>query len=605
MTAIATYGITGDPDLDGVLSGKKWAVSKLTFSFPAKSSLYGSNYGADENVRGFEAFTSKQAAAVRDILKQYAAVANVSFVEKTESRSVHADLRFAESDVPRTAWGYYPSTTEVGGDTWFNNSRNMYDAPVRGNYAWLTMLHEIGHTMGLKHPHEVRGAFNVLAAHHDSLEYTVMSYRSYVGASAGTGYTVANGSYPQTLMMLDIAAIQKLYGADFSTNAGDTVYAWNPTTGAMSINGAGQGTPFANKIFMTIWDGGGSDTYSFASYTNGVTVDLAPGAWSTTSSAQLANLGSGKIAVGNIANAMQYQGNAASLIENVIGGSGNDKISGNAADNKLTGGGGSDVLDGRGGSDTAVYSGASTNYSWTNNGDDSWTIVDLRTSSPNGTDTLRNIETMQFSDGVVRLGDDPTPVVEDAPLARAITNGTADRYSTKVNDKLVVKAKKGVLKNDADGDGDHLTATLVHGPHKGKLVLKGDGSFTYKPSKDFAGTVKFKYVAFDGDDTSGNIKATITVGASKIKKGHGGDVDHDHDVTEDQIPGMKGDAWQFNDTSKHSAWSLPEFPFQSGMLDGLNALLSSLGHTAGAFDTHTDLGLPDFSKFFAADHFSF
>ena len=39
------------------------------------------------------------------------------------------------------------------------------------------------------------------------------------------------------------------------------------------------------------------------------------------------------------------------------------------------------------------------------------------------------------------------------------------------------------------------------------------------------------------------------------------------------------------------------------MIDGLNALLSSLGHTAGAFDTHMDLGLPDFSKFFAADHF--
>jgi serralysin len=603
MTAIATYGITGDPDLDGVLSGTKWAVNKLTFSFPAKSSFYGNTYGADENTKGFEAFTSKQANAVRDILKHYASVANVKFVEKTESSSVHADLRFAESDVPNTAWGYYPSTNAVGGDTWFNNSRNLYDAPVRGNYAWLTMLHEIGHTMGLKHPHEVRGAFNALAADHDSLEYTVMSYRSYIGASAGSGYTAGSGSYPQTLMMLDIAAIQQLYGANFSTNAGDTVYAWNPATGAMSINGAGQGTPFANKVFMTIWDGGGTDTYSFATYTSGVTVDLAPGAWSTTSAAQLANLGTGKVAVGNIANALQYQGNAASLIENVIGGSGNDKISGNAAANRLTGGAGNDVLDGRGGSDTAVYSGASSNYSWTHNSDDSWTIVDLRSGSPSGSDTLRNIETMQFGDGIVRLGDDPSPVVEDAPVARTISDGTADSYSTKVNHKLVVKAKKGVLKNDADGDGDHLTASLVHGPSKGKLVLKADGSFNYTPTKNFAGTVKFKYVASDGDDTSGNIKATITVGASKIKKGHGGDTDHD--VTQDQIPGAKDDAWQFSDTSKHSAWSLPESPFQSGMLDGLNTVLSSLGHMAGTFDSHTDFGLPDFSKFFAADHFGF
>ena len=83
MTAIATYGITGDPNLDGVLSGKKWGVSTLTFSFPTKSSFYGTNYGSGENLKGFEAFTSQQANAVRTILKQYASVANLTFVEKT------------------------------------------------------------------------------------------------------------------------------------------------------------------------------------------------------------------------------------------------------------------------------------------------------------------------------------------------------------------------------------------------------------------------------------------------------------------------------------------------------------------------------------------
>ena len=602
MTAIATYGITGDPNLDGVLSGKKWGVSTLTFSFPTKSSFYGTNYAAGENAKGFEAFTSQQSNAVRAILKQYASIANLKFVEKIESATVHADLRFAESDSPSTAWGYYPSTSAVGGDVWFNNSKNYYDAPVRGNYAWLTMLHEIGHTMGLKHPHEVRGAFNAMPSDHDSLEYTVMSYRSYVGAPTSGGYTNGSSSYPQTLMMLDIAAIQKLYGANFQTNSGDTVYSWNPSTGTMSINGAAQASPLANKIFMTIWDGGGNDTYSFAGYASGVTVDLAPGAWTTTSATQLATLGSGKVAIGNIANALQYQGNAASLIENVIGSSGADKISGNAAANKLTGGGGNDVLDGRAGADTAIYSGASTDYSWTHNSDDSWTIVDLRGNSPDGTDALRNIETMRFTDGVVQLSDGVSSVVEEAPAARSSTSSTADSYSTKLNHKLVVKAGKGVLRNDSDSDSDHLTATLVHGPSKGKLVLKSDGSFTYRPAHDFHGTVKFKYAASDADGHSDVTKVYITVGAEKSSKGSGGDVDHD--VTEDQIPGAQSDGWKFAD---HSSWSLPETPFQSGMLEGLNSVLANLGHMTGGFDSHNDgnPALSDFSKFFSTDHFWF
>lgn len=591
MAAIATYGASGDPYLDGVLSGKKWAVSGLTFSFPTKGSFYGKNYGSDENLKGFEALTLQQSTAIRDILKLYASVTNLNFTEKTETSKVHADLRFAETDAASTAWGYYPNTSAAGGDVWFNNSKNYYDAPVRGNYAWLTMLHEIGHSLGLKHPHEAKGAFNAMPAERDSLEYTVMSYRSYVGAPTSGGYSVGNGSYPQTLMMLDIAAIQKLYGADFTTNAGDTVYSWSATSGTMSLNGASQGSPLANKIFMTVWDGGGNDTYSFANYTTGVTVDLAPGAWTTTSATQLASLGSGKVAIGNIANALQYQGNAASLIENAIGGTGADKISGNAATNKLTGGGGNDALDGRGGADTAIYSGARNSYSTTQNVDGTWSVLDLRSASPDGKDLLSNIEFLQFADDLVQIV--PVPV-EEAPVTTLKV--TRDSYSVKENHKLVVKSGKGVLRNDKDGDGDQLSVELVTGPSKGKLVLKSDGSFSYKPKKDFEGTVKFKYVATDGDDVSGVAVAKIKVGAQKTKKSNSAD----HNVEEDQIPGHQSDAWQFRDTDKQSSWSLPAVGFQSGMLDGLNAILSGLRHTDGH---DGGLSLPDFSKLFAADHF--
>ena len=108
---------------------------------------------------------------------------------------------------------------------------------------------------------------------------------------------------------------------------------------------------------MTVWDGGGNDTYDFSNYTTNLSINLQPGGWTTASTAQLAYLGNGHYAIGNIANALLYENNPASLIENAIGGSGNDTITGNTANNKLTGGAGNDTIDGLGGTDTAVFSG--------------------------------------------------------------------------------------------------------------------------------------------------------------------------------------------------------------------------------------------------------
>lgn len=78
-------------------------------------------------------------------------------------------------------------------------------------------------------------------------------------------------------MMLDIAALQEMYGADYTTNSGDTVYKWNPNQGITYVNGVAAITPAANRIFATIWDGGGIDTYDLSAYTTALKIDLRAG----------------------------------------------------------------------------------------------------------------------------------------------------------------------------------------------------------------------------------------------------------------------------------------------------------------------------------------
>ena len=244
-----------------------------------------------------------------------------------------------------TSHGYYPSGQLESGDVWLGNV--AFVPPTKGSYAFNSILHEIGHTLGLKHGQEYDPVYGALPPEHNSSEWSLMNYNSYIG---GTGiYENADGSGNQTYMIDDIAALQYMYGANFNTYAGNTVYTWSPTTGETFIDGVGQGASSANKVYEAIWDGGGIDTYNLSNYSTNLFVDLYPGEWSLFSTAQLADLDElapgTHLAVGNVANAYLYNDDPRSLIENAIGGSGSDILIGNQANNALTAGAGNDLLD--------------------------------------------------------------------------------------------------------------------------------------------------------------------------------------------------------------------------------------------------------------------
>ncbi|WP_118132726.1 M10 family metallopeptidase [Oceanicella sp. SM1341] len=344
---------TGDQNTDGLLVGARWTDASLTYSFP---SVFVGDYGAgypnySSHSGSFSSFSAKQEGAAVSWLAMYAAVSGLSFTELDGAPGAldedqEATLRFANSDDPGTAYAYYPGSQEYHGDMWFNGSG---DDPDMGDYDWHTIGHELGHALGLKHGQETGGIAGAMNANRDSMEFSIMTYRSYVGHPGSGGYTNAGTSYAQSLMMYDIAAIQFMYGANFSTNSTGTTYSFSTTTGEMFVNGVGQGTPLGNIVFRTIWDGNGVDTYDLSNYSTDLDVDLRPGYWidlDTNGHTQEANLGNGNYARGSIFNALQYNGDTRSLIENAYGGSGDDTMYGNAANNTLRGNDGDDRVDG-------------------------------------------------------------------------------------------------------------------------------------------------------------------------------------------------------------------------------------------------------------------
>ena len=220
-----------------------------------------------------------------------------------------------------------------------------------GSYGLETILHEIGHALGLSHP----GSYNAsddppptyaTSAEYllDTRQYTIMSYfgaENYnttidrFGAAVGNTLPYANVATP---LLHDIAAIQAIYGADFTTRAGNTVYGFNSTADRTAFDFTVNFNPV-----IAIWDGGGIDTLDCSGY-------VPDGSESYN---QYIDLGAGKFSdigalTGNVAIAYNC------VIENAIGGGGNDSIQGNAVGNRLEGADGDDVLLGLIGNDVLI-----------------------------------------------------------------------------------------------------------------------------------------------------------------------------------------------------------------------------------------------------------
>ncbi|MDZ4061879.1 MAG: M57 family metalloprotease, partial [Brevundimonas sp.] len=413
------FGDNGKPSLSTTDAGAQitrtglsWAAGlgqnvTVTFAFRATAPSTMPN-----GTETFSQFNQAQITATLLALQSWADVAGITFQQVTDpgtNYSNNATILFGNyfsGAEGAAAFAYLPGNAANGaaqGDVWINNSFGYNSTPVLNAYGYQVITHEIGHAIGLSHPAAYNASAGVsitYAAHatyfEDSRQYSLMSYFS----ETNTGGAFFN-RYSAVPLMDDIAAAQRLYGANMTTRTGDTVYGFNSNAGQPWF------TPDANgNMIFAVWDAGGNDTFDFSGYSQNQLIDLRQVAFS--------NVGG---MVGNVSIAL------GAVIENAIGGSGNDQIRGNSGNNTLRGNGGNDTIDGGLGIDTVVFSGNRSAYTITWNGQIG-TVV-----GPDGTDTITNVEFLQFADqtiaaaptgGLVVAGDITNETINGSALGDAI-----------------------------------------------------------------------------------------------------------------------------------------------------------------------------------------
>ena len=307
---------------------RAWAQDNITFSLSNE-------------------FSADQKDGLRLAFDLWADVAAIDFTEVGGGGSI----TIVEGDDGRaysqaTTSGTTATANLISIDT---NVPGWSDFNDLGDYALMTALHEIGHALGLGHT----GNYNGTATYADDAQWafdthqmTVMSYFNDTNVGSDHWNSTGFWQYSATPMLIDIIAIQSIYGADYTTRSAATVYGFNATAGRDVYDFSISDVPFA------IWDGGGIDTLDLSGYSQDQIVDLREGAFSS---------------VGYMTNNIVIAYGA--IIENAVGGSGADTMHGNEADNTIWSGLGNDTIRTYGGNDI-VHASAGLDYIYGGLGND-------------------------------------------------------------------------------------------------------------------------------------------------------------------------------------------------------------------------------------------
>ncbi|NWG52929.1 MAG: M10 family metallopeptidase C-terminal domain-containing protein, partial [Hydrogenophilaceae bacterium] len=372
--------LTGGYRVTAALGPPQDPLDTIDFGFatPMHIDVYfaasGETFGGNTALRSW---TTEEINAAMTALATFSAVANLTFSQSATSTGAEFILFIA--DLEDNVLGQFTVTGgSIGYGEFAPDGAGWTSAGLApGGLGFVTLIHEFGHGLGLTHPHDNSGNSEIMQGVVSPFNsfgtfllnqgvFTTMTYND--GWASVFPNTILAYGAQATPMALDIALLQQRYGANQSTNTGDTTY-------TMPVVNAG------GTLFQCIWDAGGVDTISAGVTTLAATINL--------NAATLLNaIGGG----GYVSSHTTIRGGftiaSGVVIENAVGGGGADTLIGNSAANRLTGAAGADSIDGGSGVDTSVYTIASTSATWVRNLNGSWTV----TAGADGTDTVANVE---------------------------------------------------------------------------------------------------------------------------------------------------------------------------------------------------------------------
>lgn len=360
--------ISNDPVIDAMTTGYRWILNAdRTIDWSISNGF------------NLEFWTNPSATVqqIEEALDQISYFANVrfnyvgSFLSPSLAAAGGSELNFSTDGSNRfftsnSQWarGFFPTPqsdtaggyTGAAGDVYLNirSSANTLASYEPGSVGFALLLHEIGHALGLKHPHDDGGTGRPTFASLDLEVFdndwaTVMSYNDNYAWNQLSWH-------PASPMVLDVLALQALYGKNMSTNAGSGVYSLGTT-----------------NFVYTIWDAAGTDAVSASGATAGWTiylpnlqlsnqVDTLVGFAVPTSEMALSAPRTMAWLMGTIehaeGSAFADEINGSNGANYLLGGAGNDTINGGSGNDTLEGEAGVDVLTGGAGADHFVLSAA-------------------------------------------------------------------------------------------------------------------------------------------------------------------------------------------------------------------------------------------------------